>query len=284
MAHYQFIGSTDGNFNIAANWSPPVVPLTGDSWVINKNALRSIDDAAGMNQSGKTFVRVSVVNTPFGLGLSGNPLLCNITDFQYESTAARSFVNGTITRCTVRAGTTREDALAILGGTLNKLVVNLGQVRLNNVTAASGSFFVLAGDPDVLDFTKQLQIDSNCDLTSNSGTLGQTSGRLDCATNCSIIDLAGGQFTLTGTSTVAALTQTAGKFNWDSSGTITLADILDGTFDGGDDFVKEITALNMYNDAIVDFSRNPNLVIGAGGVRRFGNNAPKFADGFEYND
>jgi hypothetical protein len=285
---HTFVGSISGDFSEAGNFDTAAVPLTGEAWGVNHLTQRGID--AGLNQSAKTFSRISIDAGFKGKAIAsdGSPFLCNATKLEVSGSPTGLYFDGTYTDVIARLGNMAEEGL-VLDATITRLQVLAGMVRVigTDEQPASSQWFVGTDDPAGDDRSAQLYVESGVDLTSNNTKLVQNGGLIDCAASLNDLLLTAGVFNLgwdrvneqTTAAALALFWQLGGVLNWTGNGTITQGHVGGGIMDANDyDLVRTLTNLTMYGDGLVDFSQAYNLVL-SNPIRVLGHNAPRFAPG-----
>ena len=253
-------GSTDGDVSVAANWTPAVVPVNGDSIVFNGDETNEVD--TNMNALAAVNIDQFIVTTdyePATFGTVANPFEVNdCALFLYSGKVTASYVkfNGTCDIAHVIDTGTGADALHLDGGIISLLYLFAGTVTLDAGLTIDDiySHYRVSASTDVL-----LTIAAGVFLTN----LSQSGGAITCSSDIGVCIKTGGSLTMSA-GDIGQLFNGGGRVAWNASGgTIGRADIRGGELTGaGDPTTKTITDLYCWYGARTDLRNHAaNIVI-----------------------
>lgn len=265
-------------FNTGSNWDTGLVPADTEAWFADSNSAYPLD--ADMNQSAKTFSRVSIADScPVPIGTAASPLLCDITDLVMNGTGSGFYQTGTVTRASVgSAGIS--SVLAVFDTIFSELLsVMGGTVTLDGSKAqASGALISVGSQSGV---SGKLIIDSTVDLTTNDPRVSCTPGGvIECSADVDDLRVDGGRVELLSSAACALVSATAGTLAWLSDGTLTTGHFYgNALLDGGTvDHARTLGTLNLHDRASLDLRHNRNLTISTG-IRPHGDNTLRMPSG-----
>lgn len=256
MALKTWIGGTDTDFGVAGNWSASGVPADGDSLLFNHLAQR--DCLLNLTQAAKAFVTVTAT-TGFvkNLGASGAAFkpANGITTLNWNASAGQCYIDCGIVNVIMDATNVSSTALVLD----NAAAGDIANITLKNgyITMAATA---IADDPyNWLVEGGTLRINAGTSLTGTAGKLVCNGGLIDCDANADTIVMRGGTVNLGETATLTLAELYGGRFQWESSGTITTVKLFDGAqFIITADVPKTLTTGHAYG-GVADLSRGTQL-------------------------
>lgn len=280
MALAIWLGGTSRIFGTAANWSPAVVPSTGDTLLFNDQATDGMD---GLAVAAKAFAIIVDRGFPHDIGASGTPFdpANGITTLMFMgSTIKKCYFDGsgTITLAVIDTDSAKDD-LVNLEGTIVDLVVRMGMAALDATATVSGSIKVLGG---MGGGNGKLIIPSGATLANAEVSL--KGGKITTNASMTTVAVDGGEFILSGSAGVTGwLSVTDGVAWWDAASTIALAEVFGGAFKTRKDRSgRTLTNANMYGSGDIDFTYGGLTMTITNPIRAFGDRQPKFPRGSSY--
>ena len=234
-------GSTSGDVNVAANWTPAAVPINGDSIVFNGDETNEVD--TNMNALAAVNIDQFIVTTdynPATFGTVANPFEINdCALFMYSGKVTASYVkfNGTCDIAHIIDAGRGANALHLDGGIITLLAVYSGLVTLDAGLTAE----------DIYVHYRMNRI-GDATLTIPAGVflnnLTQRGGTVVCSSDVGVIRKSTGTFTQSA-GDVGQLFNEGGRFAWNASGgVIGRVEVAGGGFSAaGDPTAKTITDL-----------------------------------------
>lgn len=280
MAIKIWLGSTDTDFDTAANWSPAGVPADGDTLVFNDQSTDGMD---GQAVAAKAFAIIVDRGFAHEIGTTGVPFdpANGITTLMFMGSTIKDCFFGessTITLAVVDTDSAKND-LVNLDGTVTDLVVRSGQALLVGGSVITGSAKVLGGmggGNGKLTIPAGVTL-TNAEMSVKGGELNTSSAMTTCAVDggLMILDASAG---ITGW-----LSVTDGTAWWDAASTIALAEIFGGAFKTRKDRLSRVlTNSNMYGSGDIDFTYGGLTMVLTNPIRAFGDRQPKFPRGASY--
>lgn len=281
-----FVGGTDGDPNLAANWSPAEVPQTGDTLTWSDQTLRSCDGHDfGVADPGILVTCIVEKGAKFAIGTSGTPLAFNqihLLDFRGSAIVGSHFgtsaTGGFEQQVDIVSLDSESQANPILtvSGIIDRWTGRSGRGGIKSDATLNERAEVLGGgaQPSELSIPNGVTITSDCVVSVEGGlaTIGATQEQ---------IYVSGGTLILESAADVTIrLEQTGGTVQWDAQSTLTLVEVLGGSFKTiNARLSRTITDMNVYGDAAVDFRIGGNLITFTNGIRVYGNKPIQFPAG-----
>lgn len=250
MANKTWVGGDSGNegdYSVAANWSPSGVPTTGDNVRIPAGNSQDID--AGLNQSAVAIGDFIVENGYTGkIGTSSANLQIDPDYFRFNGASAGvCYIDLGSAAISVdivdtSAGATGLYGLFLIGTGIDNLSIQSGEVGL---APRIGEAATVA---DVVVLGGNLYIGEGCTITNVSISDGSI---LCWEAVSSTVNVYGGTFTIGYTATIATLNVFGGTCVIQTTGTITTLNLYGGIVQCANNGLnKTITTLTLYNGDI----------------------------------
>ncbi len=282
-----FVGGTDGDPNTAANWDPAEVPLTGDTLVWNDQTTRACDghDFAVATPG----VLVTCIVEPgcvYPVGTSGTPLEFNqihLLDFRgsavvgsHFGTSATGAFEQQVDNVSLDSGSQVNPVLTV-SGTIDRWTNRSGRGAIKSTATLDERAEVLAPKANT---ASELSIPNGVTITAGC-VVSVEGGVATVGASQTEVFVKGGQLILESAAAVTTrLEQTGGEVLWDAQSTLTLVEVMGGTFRTRNARLSRVlTDMNMYGDAVVDLRIGGNMITYTNGIRVFGNNYPSFPPG-----
>ncbi len=263
-------GAADATtFATAGNWSPSGAPSNGDT-LIYRDTNHTITGAA----TGLSSITLQVTPGFTGqLGSSTTYLDLDCTLVEYASGGFQSFLTGTWTDLRLTGGSSSNSFLD-LKGSADTTITNITSSRLNgtliiNSSAAVTNITMTGSNNGVIDIKSGV---------SGLTKITASSGHVKLASNCTTVDVLGGQLT---TSDSAAITTMevdgGGTVEHNTSGTLTTLELYEGTFNTRQNESTSYTVTNatvytsgrLFIDSPINNGVFTNPVLFLGGQSRF---------------
>lgn len=242
MANRTWLGvDTPGDWSVAANWSPAVVPIDGDDVFLTGTSTQAV--TAGLDQS---LIQLASLTISEGytqnIGSSGNNLIIDATTLRYDGRGAEAYLEGDYPTVIAAGSGDQADSLHLkgIGTDIDDLRITGGRVKLLDSSTAQNIYMAHHGNisSDVV-----LNIGSSCTVTA----VYKTGGIL--TSNSAIVTAyhsAGIWTHKTGALTTVWLF--GGVLFWEASATATTVHVFGGTFDATKDIAgpRTITTLNVH--------------------------------------
>jgi hypothetical protein len=280
MAIKVWLGSTDTDFDTAANWSPVGVPVDADTLVFNDQSTDGMD---GQTVAAKAFAIIVDRGFAHEIGTTGVPFdpANGITTLMFMGSTIKDCFFGassTITLAVVDSDSAKND-LVNLDGTITDLVVRSGQTLMVGGSTITGSAKVLGG---MGGGNGKLTIPAAVTLTN--AEMAVKGGELDTSSSMTTCNVDGGTLILDAAAGVTAwLSVTDGVAWWDAASTIALAEIFGGALKTRKDRLSRVlTNGNMYGSGDIDFTYGGLTMTVTNPIRAFGDRQPKFPRGASY--
>jgi len=222
--------SSDGDWGNTASWTTATVPITGDDVIFPSNNQVSV--TSGLSQ-GAVDLASLVIHPGYGgdVGLTGTHLTISATKVLHEGTGTLFYTDGTGTTDRVIVNSTNKvNAATLSGSLLTRITVIRGKVTLDSALGAvsilESSFFASqSSDADVV-------------IETGAGTitdLFMNGGQVDCGAAVTTLTQSAGKFihNEAASGAIATINQTGGQLVYNDDGNITLANIMGGELDFG---------------------------------------------------
>lgn len=286
MADKVWVGGTDTDFDVAANWDPSGVPATGDALIYNEQAQNNCTD--NVTQAAKTFKLYVEEGFTKTLGATGLPLKPDAFDLCYIRGNSQGIFlqagSGTIDFLDVDTASNKDDMVQVMGGNLDRLTVRNGRVKLN-ATTITGRLNLLGTSGEQGLLGTRVNIPAGNTLTGLE--IAVEGGELNLESDGVTVLASGGLIILGGSAGVTGLLELTGsaRCQWDAtSSTIALLEAR-----GQSIFRTRVsrtgrtmTEAHTYDDAVYDARIGGLLITHTAGVRVHGKNPPLMPMGCQY--
>lgn len=239
MATKIWTGATDGDYNIAANWTPTGVPTTTDDVYFTKDY--SVDLTAGLDQSGTTIGSITIDGFTGKIGsLALGYLQLDVTNNAVIKTGGISFLDfgGSSIDLDIRdsasGGTTR--GLYVLGSALGVVSIQNGDIGIANQAGESSTVTT------VRLYGGAVNVGAGATLT----TLDAYGGTSTIKTSVTTINNYSGAVVTGNAAAITTLNQHGGTLTHNGTGTITTANVQGGSLDfTGSGIARTLTTLTL---------------------------------------
>ena len=255
-------GATNGNWGTAGNWDTGAVPESGDTVVLENNAV-SIN--AGLDQNAVTLAALTIKSSytgQIGLARSSAP-----NDYLKISATTINIGQGEGNgsgRIKINTGTVQTALNLYVSGTRAETgipamlwkgthVANTATVNRGDLGAAFYAGETAAIATLNVGYINSVASDSSvvCGSGTTLTTINKIGGSLTIQSNSVTITQSAGELSIAGTGTVTTLNIDGGTGYYESSGTCTTANVT-GTLDFRRDMrARTVTQLNVYRGASV---------------------------------
>jgi hypothetical protein len=232
MARRIWTGATNGNFGTAGNWSPATAPVSNDEAMFDASSTVNVD--AGLDQSAVDLDALIVAKgCKINIGTSASPLIISADKVLHEGDGTLYYKDGNgTTDLVIIKGTLQEGAGAAVldGSSITRLVVAKGLVTIKGTAGSIGTLTIAWIDNVANDAKVVLETRS---ASQSITTLRMSGGSLDSDWEIAALYLTEGRVfhDSAAGNAIQNIYQLGGSVQYQSSGTIGLAELVAGVLD-----------------------------------------------------